>query len=260
MRNRLASLSSLAAIGTLAMSATAGDAPTQERPAEIAPGQSLRVGGAIDAPLVVESRAGKTIYRSGESGVLEALPEGYPAPTPPEAIDLKRYPSVRRAEISGGGPKDGGMMGVRSSMAFWPLFQHIKRRDIPMTAPVEMDYDGLTSDAESQGWKMSFLYRTAELGDTGRDGKIVVYDTEPVTVIALGIRGGEVGETRMREALATLEAWVSVNPGWVVAGDPRKLGYNGPDVRRADRWWEIQIPVEAVGVDSGEAEARGEGR
>jgi hypothetical protein len=27
---------------------------------------------------------------------------------------------------------------------------------------------------------------------------------------------------------------------------PRTLGYNGPNVRMTDQWWEVQIPVERV--------------
>ncbi|MFN9971363.1 MAG: hypothetical protein ACK58T_15860, partial [Phycisphaerae bacterium] len=64
------------------------------------------------------------------------LPVGYPDPTPPGAIDLKLYPSVRRAEVSG----EVKSLSSGGNDGFWPLFRHIQRRDIAMTSPVEMEY------------------------------------------------------------------------------------------------------------------------
>lgn len=49
------------------------------------------------------------------------------------------------------------------NMGFFPLFNHIKRNDIAMTSPVEMDYRGLFDPAtgvqakqDSMSWTMSF--------------------------------------------------------------------------------------------------------
>jgi len=90
------------------------------------------------------------------------LPVGYPRPTPPGVIEIKSYPGVRRAEVTG-----EGMRGA-SSRGFFPLFRHISSNDIAMTAPVEMDYgiDAETGAVEegADGWRMSFLYRTEVLG------------------------------------------------------------------------------------------------
>jgi hypothetical protein len=41
-----------------------------------------------------------------------------------------------------------------------------------------------------------------------------------------------------------LDAWLASNPGWTRTGLARTLGYNGPNVRVADQWWEVQVPVE----------------
>ena len=54
------------------------------------------------------------------------LPEGFPAPTPVREVELKTYPVYRIARAD---MKDGSDNG-----AFWQLFQHIKKNDIPMTA------------------------------------------------------------------------------------------------------------------------------
>ena len=55
------------------------------------------------------------------------LPEGWPAPGPYDQVSEKTYPKYRAAVTTGG-----------SGMSFWTLFSHIKKKEIPMTAPVEM--------------------------------------------------------------------------------------------------------------------------
>ncbi|MEY2716113.1 MAG: hypothetical protein RIT24_2456, partial [Planctomycetota bacterium] len=95
------------------------------------PALVTRVGGDMKA--AIEIRDGE--FRFGPSRIESPLPAGYPEPTPPGAIDLKRYPTVRRAEyVSSASP------GMGMNMGFFPLFNHIKRNDIAMTSPVEMDY------------------------------------------------------------------------------------------------------------------------
>jgi len=137
----------------------------------------LPVGGS---PIDAVERIGEN-FRCGDCIVEEALPVGYPRPTAPGAIELKRYPSVRRAEIVMARPGNAGE--VERSNGFWPLFRHIQEREIAMTSPVEVDYRGLDSGAstEADAWSMSFLSRTPELGPTGRDGAIRVASSDPVT-------------------------------------------------------------------------------
>lgn len=249
-------VSSLLVIGVVAVrAATAEDAtppacaeaqaPAPETADATEAGSITRVGGDPIAEVEPFQRSGKTMYRAGKCIVDESLPVGYPRPTPPGAIELKHYPSVRRAEVHAEGTGDFKMMGRASSNAFWPLFKHIKRRDIPMTAPVEMDYQGLTAAGEPEGWTMSFLYRVPEMGDTGRDGEILIHDSPPLAVVSIGVKG-RLNEAQMRTALRTLESWLAENRDWQAAGDPRTLGYNGPNIWPWNRWWEVQIPVEHV--------------
>lgn len=193
-----------------------------------------RVGGDTDA--MVEHREGSYFFDDRMS-ITTPLPEGYPAPTPPGAIELKRYPTVRRAEVTGQSPADIGM-----NIGFFPLFRHIQRRNIAMTSPVEMDYHADTDQATPPRWTMSFLYRTADLGETGRDGTVAVVDAPAVTVLSIGFRGAY-SRTRMEHALRELESWLETHPEWEVTGSPRALYYNGPEKRNPDKWGEAQLPV-----------------
>lgn len=204
--------------------------------AEPSPGV-IRVGGDMAAQV---ERRGESFF-IGTASVTTPLPEGYPPPTPPGAIEVKDYPLVRRAMVTSTGGVNWGMNG-----AFWPLFQHIQRRDIEMTSPVEMDYKGLEpveGDKPDQ-WTMSFLYRRVEQGPTGPDGKrVTVADLEPVTVLSLGYQGDyDLGT--FRQQYIKLNLWLEQHEDeWERVGDPRAMYYNGPEVRGRRKWAEVQIPV-----------------
>lgn len=210
-------------------------------------GSVLRVGGDND---VLAERKGES-WVSGTCEIETPLPEGYPAPTPPGAIDLKRYPSVRRAEVRGRITPD-----IATNIAFFPLFNHIKRRNIAMTSPVELDYREMRGKTEEEipktrpdSWTMSFLYRKPEMGSTGPDEKnndVVVVDTAPVTVLSIGLKGSySLGA--INAGVRQLEAWLQAHPEWeAVDQDARAFYYNGPDKRGRDKWAEAQMAVRFV--------------
>jgi len=213
---------------------TAAEAPDSTEPA------IQRVGGNMEIEVTERPGPEGPLYSSEGVFTDTKLPVGYPRPTPPGAIELKTYPPVRQAEVSGeGGTGSGSMRG------FWPLFRHISRNDIAMTAPVEMRYQDSDGDERTDRWTMAFLYHTPENGPTGEDGNVVIVDTEPVTVLSIGVMGGD-RMTSVEEHLARLEAWITESPEWDLAGEVRVLGYNGPNVRPANRWWEVQVPVAPV--------------
>jgi hypothetical protein len=195
-----------------------------------------RVGGRQDASIQVVDG----VYRFEQAMIESPLPDGYPEPTPFGAIDIKEYPSVRRAELTSKDDSGAGMVN-----GFFPLFNHIKKREIAMTAPVEMDYPGLYSDfmkdepAKEGETKMSFLYRSATQGPVGEDGKIVVRDAAPVTVLSIGAKGA----FDAAQEFDTLRTWLKSQQEWEVAGDPRMFVYNGPFVDPAWRWSEVQVPI-----------------
>lgn len=202
--------------------------------ASSSPPNLVEVGGSGEPVRLVPQRKGFA-YVSGDCIVDTPLPDGYPRPTAPGVMEIKTYPVVRRAQVTGNGDRDDGMRGRGSTAAFWPLFRHIQQRDIAMTSPVEMDY---TDD----GWTMAFLYRQTDQGPEGRAGSVEVFDAPPVTVISIGVRG-DLDSNELNERIEALRSWVESSGEWVVAGDPRKLSYNGPDVRAARRWHEVQLPI-----------------
>jgi hypothetical protein len=200
-------------------------------------GEAVRVGG--DQAAVVTGGDGD--YRSGPCRVDTPLPEGYPRPTPPGAIELKTYPGVRLAEVAGSGNPDQGM-----NRAFWPLFNHIKKHEIAMTSPVQMDYAGLEADSQTppESWSMAFLYRTPDLNAPGVEGTVKVRDADPLTVLAVGLKG-DYSMSLVANGRRTLVEFLAANPQWEIAGDWRALYYNGPSLLFWNKWAEVQVPVRA---------------
>ena len=201
-------------------------------------GSAVRLSG--DAPVPEEVKEG---WVCGDYEIEAPLPVGYAPPTPPRCMEIKSYPLVRRAEITSTGKTNTG-----SNRSFWPLFQHIQKRGIAMTSPVEMDYTGMSDDKgnlsdERGSWTMSFLYRTPDMGETGpAESNVQVKDLEPMTVISLGMQGNY-GLKQVNTALDKLRDALAKQDQWVVAGEPRALNYNGPQIEAGYRWSEIQIPV-----------------
>lgn len=203
-----------------------------------------RVGGDLAVKSAREPGVGvdgADAWSAGPARITTALPVGYPDPTPPGAIELKHYPSVRRAEVSGNGNPDLGR-----NLAFWPLFGHIQKREIAMTSPVEMDYPAPAGPSSAPGeWTMSFLYRDASLGELGSDGNVRIVDQPAMTVLSLGMLG-DYSYGGGTAASARLLEWLAAQSEWEIAGRPRALYYNGPEKRSAEKWAEIQIPVRPV--------------
>ena len=211
--------------------------------AEAPVNENIRVGGDMDVEVELRGFS----YYSGNVAVTTPLPEGYPAPTPPGAIEIKHYPSVRRAQVTIEGGVDTSR---RQNSSFWPLFRHIEANGIAMTAPVEMDYTGMGPDGEGdlESWTMAFLYRTRDLHPTGTDAsdqRVVIIDSEPVTVLSEGYTGDS-SMLRVRAEVFSLNKWIESQSEWEIVGDPRSFGYNGPSVSRARRWGEVQIPIRKV--------------
>jgi hypothetical protein len=151
------------------------------------------------------------------------LPQGWPQPGPYDQVSEKKYPAYRAAFTNGKG----------ETSAFWTLFAHIKRKDIPMTAPVEMGLDG-----ENKQVSMAFLYQNGAVGNAGPDGnKVEVRDVPATTTLSYTWQGTDSKEN-IAKAKAALEAELGQRKA-----EPkgfRLLGYNGPETPRTKRTWELQ--------------------
>ena len=114
-----------------------------------------------------------------------ALPANFPEPGPVGVVMQKTYPTYRLARAQGGG-------------AFWQLFQHIQRENIPMTAPVEMARN------EAGQTSMGFMYESTQQGVLGPDtanAAVTVTDIPPHQVLSMTVRGQRQQETLVLRAL-----------------------------------------------------------
>lgn len=240
---------------TASQEASPAHAHDPER-APMSPVEPLRVGGDMNVSVEPDG----PFFRSGaEADAVvtdEHLPEGYPRPTPPGAIEIKQYPPVRRAVVN-----LDARPGSGRNFAFWPLFNHISRRGIAMTTPVEMDVPSLTPADEQpskeqldsiRNWSMAFLYRTPDLGPTGKDGVVEVVDQPGMSVLALGLKG-DYWPRNISEHLATLESWLASQTKWKAVGGARILAYNGPNIPASRRWGEIQVPIVLAQADASDS-------
>lgn len=180
------------------------------------------------------------------------LPLGFPPPSPTGQVVIKAYPAYRLARIRA---LDAGSSAGPNAM-FGPLFNHIKRNDVTMTAPVEMTYPPAppAADGDRRRWagtkraeSMAFLYGDPSVGATGpdeADRRVVVEDVPATTVLSVAVRGSYT-EANFTAGIAKLQAWLAANPGEVqVIGQPRYLAYNSPFVPGFLKIGEVQVPVE----------------
>ena len=154
------------------------------------------------------------------------LPEKWPTPGPYGEVTEKEYPAYRAAFTDGKG----------ESSAFWTLFLHIKKHDIPMTAPVEMPLEVDGGQLRQDG--MAFLYQNGKVGTTGPDGtKVEVRDVPATRALSFAWQGDD-GKKAVAEARAELEKALEERD--LEATGFRLLGYNGPGTPREMRTWELQ--------------------
>jgi hypothetical protein len=155
------------------------------------------------------------------------LPQGWPHPGPYDRVTEKKYPAYRAAFTNGKG----------QTGAFWTLFTHIKKHDIPMTAPVEMAIEA-DDDGDVSRNSMAFLYQNGKVGAAGKDGPSVeVRDVPAATVLSYTWQGTDSKEN-ISKAKSALEAQLSERDQ--KATGFRLLGYNGPGTPRIKATWELQ--------------------
>ncbi len=160
------------------------------------------------------------------------LPAGWPKPGPFDEVTQKTYPTYRAAFTNGKG----------ETGAFWTLFLHIKRNDIPMTAPVEMPMADSSGKLTQDG--MAFLYQNGDVGQKGPDGsKVEVRDVPAATVLSYTWMGDD-SKSNIAKARTALETVLTDRKK--EASSFRLLGYNGPGTPREKRTWELQAVLKST--------------
>lgn len=143
------------------------------------------------------------------------LPKGWPEPGPYKQVTRKSYPDYRAAFTANRSPNSG----------FRRLFSHIKSKNIPMTAPVEMTMrEG--ANEEMQMEEMAFLYQNTQVGKTGKDGEeVIVRDVPAQETLSYAWQGLRSKSSIARARKALDEALAAQG---LKASGYRLLGYNSP--------------------------------
>jgi hypothetical protein len=153
-------------------------------------------------------------------------------------VVVKTYPAARVALFAPDDNRSGDDM-------FMPLFRHIERNNVPMTAPVEMTFKPIPGEEKRfRSVSMAFVYPSTSTGKVGTDRDVVVQDVAPITVLSVGFRGGY-GRSSFIEGYDKIQAFMSENPGkFKPAGPARLMAYNSPFVPFFLKYGEVQLPVE----------------
>ncbi|NBR06554.1 MAG: hypothetical protein EBT92_12365 [Planctomycetes bacterium] len=160
------------------------------------------------------------------------VPAGFPAPTPVGVVEIKKLPVYRMAKVNN---------GAAGGNSFFTLFNHIKKNNIEMTAPVEMTM------AEKNGKftesSMAFLYQETTLGKTGPQGNVAVLDTTECMVASVGMRGSSTSENMESARRWLIEKIKNAPEAYEIAGELKVMGYNSPFMPEKLRYYEVQLPL-----------------
>ncbi len=160
------------------------------------------------------------------------VPAGFPAPTPVGVVEIKKLPVYRMAKVANSG------LGGNN---FFTLFNHIKKNNIEMTAPVEMtmtEKNGKYTESS-----MAFLYQETSLGKVGPQGNVAVLDTTECTVVSVGMRGSPSSENIESARRWLLEKIKNSPEAYEIAGELKVMGYNSPFMPEKLRYYEVQLPL-----------------
>src|SRR5205085_11574810 len=95
-------------------------------------------------------------------------------------IFIKEYPAYRAAFAT------ADPAHPTSNSMFYPLFNHIEKNHVAMSAPVEITYD---AKGAAEPMAMAFIYGDPSVGKTGQDENVQVVDVPAMKVASLGITG-----------------------------------------------------------------------
>ena len=117
---------------------------------------------------------------------------------------------------------------------FRKLFGYISKHDLAMTTPVEADINP---------GKMRFFVGEKDLKKpTPNTSAITVRDLEPMTVVAIGIRGSYSEENFKNNKSALLD-WLKENPDYEQADSAYAVYWDGPFIPWLLKRSEIHLPI-----------------
>jgi effector-binding domain-containing protein len=118
---------------------------------------------------------------------------------------------------------------------FRKLFGYISTHDLTMTTPVEADINP---------GKMRFFVGEQDAEKPRPNTSVVtVRDLEPITVVAIGIRGSY-SEENFTENKTALLTWLKENPDYEQAGSAYAVYWDGPFIPWFLKRSEIHMPIQ----------------
>ena len=171
------------------------------------------------------------------SPIMESgLPGGYPWPSMPGLIRVKRYPSSRIAWVG----------GSWQDRLFAALFERDRQGPLAVTIPVEYTLiDGRLIKQEQGLFSMSEYFRRQEQERmaTTRSAISAGPVEKPILVVSLAMKGPYTAGN-MEGPLRKLRQWLEENKDlYEQIGHPRLLAYNSPLVWGWMKYSEVQIPI-----------------
>ncbi len=152
------------------------------------------------------------------------------ARTAPGQIEVKELPAARLMISKSEQPYFSA-----NNKLFGKLFNYIREKEIPMTAPVE---------AKINPGVMIFYMdaNSAMRADLKPGTEVELLNLEARTVVAVGIRGSYSKEN-YEEGLTRLQDWLKSQPQIEVVGEPYAVYWNSPFVPFFLKQSEVHIPV-----------------
>ena len=124
---------------------------------------------------------------------------------------------------------------------FRKLFGYISKHDLAMTTPVEADID--------PGKMRFFVGEEDAEKPRPSTSAVTVRDLEPMTVVAIGIRGSY-SEENFSENKTALLNWLKENPDYELAGSAYAVYWDGPFIPWFLKRSEIHLPIKPRGKQS----------
>ncbi len=152
------------------------------------------------------------------------------ARTSPGQIEIKELPAARLMISKSEQPYFSG-----NNKLFGKLFNYIREKKIPMTAPVEAKIN--------PGVMIFYMDATSAVRTDLKPGaEVELLNLDARTVIAIGIRGSYSKEN-YEEGLARLQDWLKTQSQLEVIGEPYGVYWNSPFVPFFLKQSEVHIPV-----------------